>query len=116
MATTRKSARKSAKRTAGKKSRGKGASAQKKATRTKAASRRSGPKAKKAARPRGTSAATLKKRAVEGLRVARGGVETVKQAGDKLWDSLRSTTAQVVEGVRDRLGEDDERSRPPAGR
>jgi hypothetical protein len=115
MATTRKSARKSAKRTAGKKSGRRGASAQKKATRAKAASRRSGPKAKKATRPRGTSAATLKKRAAEGLRVARGGVETVKQAGDKLWDSLRSTTAQVVEGVKDRLGED-ERSRPPAGR
>ena len=108
MATTRKSA----KRTAGKKSGGRGASARKKTTGKKSASRRSGSKAKKATRPRRKSAGTLRKRAAQGLRVARGGVESVKQAGDKLWESLRSTTAQVVEGVRDRLGEDVERSRP----
>lgn len=108
MATTRKSA----KRAAGKKSGGRKTSARTKTTRKKTASRRSGSKAKKAARPRRKSASTLRKRAAEGLRAARGGVETVKQAGDKLWDSLRSTTSQVVGGVRDRLGEDAERSRP----
>jgi hypothetical protein len=108
MATTRKSA----KRAAGKKSGSRSASARKKTARKKTASRRSGPKAKETARPRRKSSTTLRKRAAKGLRAAQGGVETVKQAGDKIWESLRATTTQVVEGVRDRFGEDTDRSTP----
>jgi hypothetical protein len=103
MATTRKSA----KRTARKKTSGrKRASAGKKATRTKAVSRRSSPKAKAVRKKKGTA---LRRRAAQGLRAARGGVKSVRQAGDKIWEALRSTTAHVVEGVKDRLTEENER-------
>lgn len=103
MATTRKSA----KRTGRKKSGGrKPASAGKKATRRKAVSRRSSPKTKGARKKKGTS---LSRRAAQGLRAARGGVKSVRQAGDKIWEALRSTTAHVVEGVKDRLAEETER-------
>jgi hypothetical protein len=30
----------------------------------------------------------------------------VKQTGGKIWESLRTTTTQVVGGVRDRLNDD----------
>ena len=102
MATTRKSA----KRTARKKTSRKRASAGKKATRTKAVSRRSSRKSKGARKKKG---AALRRRAAQGLRAARGGVKSVRQAGDKIWEALRSTTAHVVEGVKDRLAEENER-------
>ena len=69
-------------------------SAKKRPTR-KAASRRA---AKRASRK-----ATLKRRAKQGLQAARGGLKTVRRAGERTWKALRSTTAQVVEGVKDRL-------------
>jgi hypothetical protein len=46
---------------------------------------------------------TLKRKARKGLRAAKGGIETVKQAGERTWETLKSTTAQVVEGMRDRI-------------
>ncbi len=96
MATTRKSTKR-----AGKKRRGaKRASAKKRSTR-KTASRR-GTKAAK----RGSRKPTLKRRAKKGLRVAREGLDTVRQAGERTWEVLKSTTSQVVDGVRERLGED----------
>ena len=103
MATTRKSAKRAArKKTSGRKR----ASAGKKATRTKAVSRRSSRKSKGARKKKG---AALRRRAAQGLRAARGGVKSVRQAGDKIWEALRSTTAHVVEGVKDRLAEENER-------
>ena len=92
--------RKSAKRAGKKRSRTKRASAKKRPTR-KAASRRS---AKTTRRARKTS--SLKRRARQGLRAARGGLDTVRQAGERTWEVLKSTTSQVVEGVKDRLGDD----------
>jgi hypothetical protein len=104
MATTRKSA----KRTARKKTSGrKRASAGKKAVRRKAVSRRSSPKTKGARKKK--KGTPLSRRAAQGLRAARGGVKSVRQAGDKIWEALRSTTAHVVEGVKDRLAEETER-------
>ena len=35
---------------------------------------------------------------------ATGGLTTVRQVGQKTWKSLKSTTAQVVEGVKDTFG------------
>jgi hypothetical protein len=52
----------------------------------------------------------LKRKAQQGLRVAKGGINTVRQAGEKTWEALKSTTAHVVEGVRDRLGDDSDRN------
>jgi hypothetical protein len=96
MATTRKSTKRAGKKRSG----AKRASARKRSTR-KAASRR-GTKATK----RGARKATLKRRAKKGLRVAREGLDTVRQAGERTWDVLKSTTSQVVEGVKERFGED----------
>jgi hypothetical protein len=45
--------------------------------------------------------AKLRRQARKGLKAARGGLDTVLQAGEKTWKTLKSTTAQVVEGVKD---------------
>ena len=76
--------RKSAKRSATKK--------QKQPAR-KSASKRRG---KKSTAPRATG---LKRRAKKGLKAARGGLDSVLQAGGKTWKSLKSTTANVMEGM-----------------
>ena len=100
-------ARKSAKRAAAKKKpRSSRGSARKKTSRKKAVGRRSGAKVKTAKRSRRKSGTPLSKRAAKGLRAARSGVSTVKRAGNKIWGRLRATTTQVVEGVRDRLGDE----------
>ena len=102
MASTRKSAKRS--------SRKKGKSTKRPASRKRPA--RKGPARKAAARRRGKSArrgsrtGALKRRAKQGLSVAREGIDTVRQAGERTWETLKSTTAQVVEGVRERLGEE----------
>ena len=96
------------KRATGKKSGSRGASARKKTGRKKTASRR--PAAKTRTRSRRKSANALKKRAAQGVRAASSGVKTMKRAGDKIWESLRATTTQVVGGVRDRLADDDEQT------
>jgi hypothetical protein len=121
MAPTRKSAKRGAARKKGKAKRG----SAKKSVARKSAARKSAAKGKRsatrkgAAKRRSTRAKTgrrrtraLKRTAEQGLKVAREGIDTVRQAGEKTWDVLRSTTAQVVEGVRDRLGDDsDDRDR-----
>jgi hypothetical protein len=88
--------KKSAKRSAAKKSPAKRQSAKKKPAR-KSGSKRS---AKKAA-PKATR---ITRQARKGLKAARGGIDTVLQAGGKTWKTLKSTTAQVVEGVKDTFG------------
>jgi hypothetical protein len=52
---------------------------------------------------RASKSTKLKQKARKGLRAARGGIDTVRQAGEKTWEALKSTTAQVVEGVRERI-------------
>lgn len=88
--------RKSTKRTTGKKRSSAKRSSTKKRTGRKASSKgRTKSKARKTT--------TLKRTARKGLRAAKGGLETVRQAGEKTWETLKSTTSQVVEGVRDRI-------------
>jgi hypothetical protein len=98
--------KKSAKRaTAKKRQAPKRQSAKKKASRKSSSKRRAG----KAAAPTG---AQLKRKARKGLKAARGGLDTVLQAGEKTWQTLKSTTAQVVEGVKDTFaGESESPSR-----
>ncbi|HEY9015745.1 MAG TPA: hypothetical protein VIM84_11855 [Gemmatimonadales bacterium] len=91
MASTRKSAKRSSR---------------KKGKTTKRAAARKRPARKAAARRRGKASGTLKRRAKRGLAVAREGIDTVRQAGERTWETLKSTTAHVVEGVRERLGEE----------
>ena len=97
MASTRKSAkgRTGKKRSGAKRASTRKSSSTKKRTTRKAVSRRA---AKRASRK-----TTLKRRAKQGLQAARGGLKTVRKAGERTWEALRSTTAQVVEGVKDRL-------------
>jgi hypothetical protein len=90
------STRKSTKRATGKKRGSAKRSSAKKQPSRKAASR-SGKRSK------ALKATTLKRKARKGLRAAKGGIDTVRQAGEKTWAVLKSTTAQVVEGVRDRI-------------
>lgn len=91
--------RKSAKRTAGKKRTASKRSPAKKRAAGKAASKR---------RSRATRAkATVKKTARKALRTVRGPLNTVLGAGEKTWETLKSTTAQVVEGVKGTLGVDE---------
>jgi hypothetical protein len=95
--------KKSTKRTAGKKrSTAKRASAKKRPTRKAAAKGRT--------KARASNSTSLKKKARQGLRAARGGIDTVRQAGEKTWEALKSTTAQVVGGVKDRLGDESDRN------
>jgi hypothetical protein len=35
---------------------------------------------------------------------AAGGLETVRQVGERTWETLKSTTAHVVEGVKETFG------------
>lgn len=79
----------------------KGSTAKKRPAR-KAASKRRG-KAKTAKRTSAKS--SLKRQARKGLRVAKGGIETVRQAGERTWEVLKSTTAQMVEGVKDKMSD-----------
>jgi hypothetical protein len=95
MAATRKSAKRGAAKKASKAA--KRPSAKKKAARK----RSSKSSSRKATRP---SATRLKRQARKGLKAARGGLNTVLKAGGKTWKTLKSTTAQVVEGVKDTLG------------
>jgi hypothetical protein len=68
--------------------------------------------AKTAAKRRTKSGAkktsSAKKRAT---RAARGTLKTVRDAGEKTWEALKSTTAQVVEGVKGTFGTDEGTSR-----
>lgn len=83
----------------------KGSTAKKRPARKAASKRRGRAKAGK----RSSAKSSLKRQAKKGLRVAKGGIKTVRQAGERTWEVLKSRTAQVVEGVRDRMSDN-----PPA--
>jgi hypothetical protein len=97
MAATRKSAKRTKKR-AGKRASGSRRAGAKSASkrRTKSAAKKSSGSNKKAS--------GSKKRAT---RAARRTLKTVRTAGEKNWEALKSTTAQVVEGVKGTFGADD---------
>jgi hypothetical protein len=119
MAATRKTAKRtarkkrSAKRGGAKRGGAKRGTARKSAARKSASRRatRGGSRAKKR-----TSRASLKRQAEKGLQAARGGLDTVRQVGDRAWETLKSTTAQVVEGVKETLNRDEEESRDRTSR
>jgi hypothetical protein len=103
MAATRKSPKRSAK----KKSQSKQKSSKKKSAKAAGSKARS---AKKTARSRATA---LERRARKGLGVAREGFDSVLEAGGKTWRTLKKTTSQMVEGVKDTLAGDAETPRRP---
>ncbi len=83
--------RKSAKRSAAKKSAAAKRPSKKKAVRKSASKGR--------ARKTPSKATGLKRQAKKGLKVARGGFDSVMEAGGKTWESLKSTTANAMEGM-----------------
>ena len=89
MAATRKSSKRAGRKRAG----AKRPSAKKRSTRKKSAARSGAAK-------RGSTVKTAVRKATKS---ARNPIATVKQAGEKTWEALKSTTAQMVEGVRDRF-------------
>jgi hypothetical protein len=108
--------RKSAKRTARKKRSG----VAKRGTAKRGAAKKSAARKSASRRParsgggggkKATGRASLKRQAKKGLQAARGGIETVRQVGDRAWETLKSTTAQVVEGVKETLNRDEQESR-----
>jgi hypothetical protein len=97
MAATRKSAR----RTTRKKRSGAKRTSVKKATVRKSTSKRRA----KGGATRVPKKSSMKRTAKKGLRVAQEGLDTMREAGEKTWEVLKSTTAHVMGGVRDKLGE-----------
>jgi hypothetical protein len=89
MAATRKSAKRSA---AKKRAPAKLPSSKKQPARKSTAKRRG----KKSTKPKTTG---LKRQARKGLKAARGGLDSVLEVGGKTWESLKNTTANVMEGV-----------------
>jgi hypothetical protein len=78
------------------------------------AAKRGSAKKKPARKPTRAKATQV---ARKGLKAARGGLDTVFKAGEKTWKTLKSTTAQVVEGVKDSLaGESEPVSKRPRPR
>jgi cell division septum initiation protein DivIVA len=100
--------RKSAKRTAAKKRTSAKRSPAKKSARAKASSKR---RTKGIAKKAGKAVGKAKKKARKVVRAARGPINTVMNAGGKTWKALKSTTAQMVEGVRGTFGGDESSSR-----
>jgi hypothetical protein len=94
MAATKKPPKRSPakKRTAAKGTAAKRASAKKQPARKTSSKGRS----KKSGTPK---ASGLKRQAKKGLKAARGGLDSVLQAGEKTWETLKTTTANVMEGV-----------------
>ena len=80
--------------------------ASKKRTGSKSSARKKS--ARKASSKRGSKKSTARaagaKRAPKRSTAARAGLKTVRQVGEKTWKTLKSTTAQVVEGVKDTFG------------
>jgi hypothetical protein len=71
------------------------------------ASKRAGvkPASKRRTKSRAKKASSSKKRATR-KRSGRGPLSTVRVAGEKTWKALKSTTAQMVEGVKETLRTD----------
>jgi DNA-binding protein HU-beta len=98
--------RKSAKRTAAKKRTSAKRAPAKKSTRAKASSKR---RTKGITKKAGT-VGKARKKARKVVRAARGPINRVMNAGGKTWKALKSTTAHMVEGVRDTFGGDESSS------
>jgi hypothetical protein len=95
MAATRKSAKR---RTAKKTATGAKRAARKRATGRK----RSSTKSARRSRSGRVSVPKLKRKARRGLGMAKEGLDTVRKAGGKAWKTLKSTTTQIIDNVRDK--------------
>lgn len=91
--------RKSAKRRTGKR---KATGAKRAAPKRASGRKRSSTKSAKRSRRVRVSAPKLKRKARRGLKVAKEGLDTVREVGDKAWQALRATTTQIIDNVRDR--------------
>jgi hypothetical protein len=68
------------------------------------AAKRAMKRSAKGARKRSAKVATaVQRKAKRGLEIAREGLETVKGVGGKTWGSVKSVTAGVVQGVKQRI-------------
>jgi hypothetical protein len=74
-----------------------------------AASRKSAKRSKKRSAAKKSSRSSKKtvRSKKKATRSARGPLTTVRTAGEKTWKALKSTTAQVVEGVKGTFGTDE---------
>jgi hypothetical protein len=70
---------------------------------TKRATKKKRSSAKRSSSKKGTTRKTGTKGRAKALRAAKGGIKSVRQAGERTWETLKSTTAQVVEGVKDMI-------------
>lgn len=79
--------------------------ASKKSAKRSPAKKRPAAKTSRSKKPAGKAkAATSKRRPRKASTRAKGGLDTVRQVGEKTWKTLKSTTAQVVEGVKETFG------------
>jgi hypothetical protein len=81
--------------------------AAKKATAKKRAGAR--PQAKGGRKSLAKKTSSSKKR-TKRARSARGPMDSVRVAGEKTWKALKSTTAQMVEGMKDTFGSEENRN------
>jgi len=79
--------------------------ATKKSAKRSATKKRTSTKRRKKSTAKSTSRrkSSAKAKARKGLKAARAGLGSVLQAGGKTWKTLKTTTAQVVEDVKDTL-------------
>jgi hypothetical protein len=69
---------------------------------------RTGAKAvSKGGKKRATKKTAGSRKRATAKRPARGALDSVRVAGEKTWQALRSTTAQMVEGVKDTFGSEE---------
>ena len=71
---------------------------------TKKGSRAKGSSSSKKKSAKAAKTTARKRSARKRSKTARGGLNTVRQVGKKTWKTLKTTTAQVVEGVRETFG------------
>jgi hypothetical protein len=78
--------------------------ASKKSAKRSSGKKRPAAKRSRSKKPAGKAKAAASKRRSRKASKPSGGLDTVRQVGEKTWKTLKSTTAQVVEGVKETFG------------
>lgn len=78
--------------------------ASKKSAKRSSAKKRPATKTTRSKKPAAKAKATPKRRPRKAAKRGTGGLDTVRQVGERTWETLKSTTAQVVEGVKETFG------------
>jgi len=78
--------------------------ARKKSTKRTSAKKRPAAKSSRSKKTSAKGKAASKRRSRKAPRSPKGGLTAVRQAGKRTWKTLKSTTAQVVEGVKETFG------------